>query len=42
MFVRVFITKILPYEAFVKGVIGRRTQVALAFNPRAIKVFGLA
>jgi hypothetical protein len=42
MFVSIFITRILPYEAFVAGVMRRRTPIELAFNPRLIKVFGLA
>ncbi len=40
IFVNVFATQILPYEAFVAGVI--REMASLAFNPRLIKVFGLA
>lgn len=40
-FAEVFITRVLPYEAFVAGVI-RRELDSVAFNPRLIKVFGLA
>jgi hypothetical protein len=40
MFVGVFITSILPYEAFLAGAV-RRTPPELAFNPRAIKIVGL-
>jgi hypothetical protein len=40
-FTDVFIARVLPYEAIVAA-LTRRTPAGLAFNPRTVKVFGLA